>query len=92
MKYNWRKLSTEEINNIKISELSTVEFSNMLRHSQLRSLSPFAQFTCDLNGYKLMVNGRDVSKWEAFYITKNASLILSGNSRVKAVKKHDIIE
>ncbi len=87
MKYNWRKLSTEEINNIKISELSKVEFSNMLRHSTSKSLSPFAQFTCDLNGYQLMVNGKNISKWEAFYITKNASLILSGNSRVKAVKK-----
>jgi hypothetical protein len=86
MKY--KDLKAEEFNEINIKELTQTQFSTLMNHARSKSFSPFAHFCMMLKGFDLYYKKNRIDKWEAFYLgRRNAELILTNQSRVKAFKR-----
>jgi len=85
MKY--KNLQVPDFNRIDIKGLTTSEFAILVHHARSREFSPFASFCQTLSGFDLYYKKAKISKWEGFYICKNAEIILMNQSKVEAIKR-----
>ena len=83
-----KEMKNEDYDKIHIGEMTSSQFATMLRQARTREFSLYAKFCMAFQGYDLLNEGKDIQKWEAFYISgKDPEKILAGQSKIKAVKR-----
>jgi len=70
-----------------IKQMTESEFDREKKKANKRDFSPYARWMMELKGMELHMKGSKIDKWEGWGFCKNPSLILNGQSIIKARKK-----
>ena len=77
----------KSIDNTSLKTITTTNFITLRNRAKKIAFSDYGSFTISLNGYTLYLDGKVISKWEAFYICPDALRIVNGKTNIHAVKR-----